>query len=329
LPLAGMAGRIRVGVVGVGYFGRFHVRHYAQHPDAELIAVVDIDKDAASKVAAEYGCQALTEHRQLIGLVDAVSIATPTPHHAGIAGELLAAGVDILVEKPMTHDVQSAAALVKAAAQHRRILQVGHIERFSSCYRALQGLVSKPLYVESNRIAPWRERGTDVDVILDLMIHDIDIIRGLVGSPVATVDAVGTSVFSGKPDLANARITFESGCVANITASRVSHKTQRTMRIFQPHSYLVCDFGSSRIFSYFVGDTAGPMDPAAVTASTLDVPKGDSLANEIDEFLQCIRGGRHAVVNGRDGQEAIEIASRINQSIHQHHQAISKAGALR
>lgn len=324
-----MASCIRVGVVGVGHFGRYHVRQYARHPDAELIAVADVDRAAAHKLAAEYGCKAFTDHRQLIGMVDAVSIATPTPHHAEIAGELLAAGVDVLVEKPMTHDVASATALVRTAAQHRRVLQVGHIERFSSCFRALRGLVSTPLYVESNRIAPWQQRGTDVDVVLDLMIHDIDIIRGLVGSPVVTVDAVGASVFSGKPDLANARITFEFGCVANITASRVSHKTERSMRIFQSSGYLVCDFNSSRIFSYSVNGAAGPQEPAAVAASTLDVPKEDSLANEIDEFLQCIRNGKQPAVNGRDGQEAIEIASRITSSIRQHHKAIGKASASR
>jgi predicted dehydrogenase len=319
-----MASRIRVGVVGVGHFGRNHVRQYARHPDAKLIAVADVDRSAAREVAAEYGCNAFADHRQLIGMVDAISIVTPTPHHAEIAGELLAAGIDILVEKPMTHDAASAAQLVETAERHRRVLQVGHIERFSSCFRALRELVSTPLYVECNRIAPWKQRGTDVDVVLDLMIHDIDLIRGLAGSPVATVHAVGASVFSGKPDLANARITFESGCVANITASRVSHKTERSLRIFQPSGYLVCDFGSSRIFSYAVDGTTVAQKPTAVIARTLDVPKEDSLANEIDEFLQCIRNGKQPAVNGRDGQEAIEIASRINLSIRQHHQLIDE-----
>ena len=236
----------------------------------------------------------------------------------------------MLVEKPMTHDQESAAALIRTVERSGRILQVGHIERFSPCFRALRDLVTRPLYMECNRISPWRVRGSDVDVVFDLMIHDIDLIQGLVRSPAKMVHAVGTSVISDKIDLANARIAFASGCVANITASRVSHKTERSLRIFQPGSYLVCDFGKSRIFSH-TAEAADESDaaeaPASIAASTLDVPKGDSLANEIDEFLQCVMSKRKPTVDGHAGQDAIEIASRIKQSIEEHQRLVGLSAA--
>ena len=189
-----MTRRIRVGVVGVGYFGRFHAAHYSRHPRAHLVAVAATNRTVAETVAREFGCLAVRAHRQIIGRVDAVSIAVPTPEHHAIASELMAAGIDILIEKPMTHDLASAADLIAMSDRLDRVLQVGHIERFSGCFRALRELVTRPLYVESYRISPWRERGAEVDVVFDLMIHDIDMIIGLVRSPVTSVHAVGTSV---------------------------------------------------------------------------------------------------------------------------------------
>lgn len=318
-----MGRRIRVGVVGVGYFGRFHAAHYARHPRADLVAIADVARTAAEAVAQQHGCAAVTDYRDLVGLVDAVSVAVPTPEHFAVANELMAAGIDVLVEKPMTHDLASAEALAAASERHQRILQVGHIERFSACFRALRGLVKQPLYIECYRISPWRERGAEVDVVFDLMIHDIDLILGLAGSPLSSVDAVGTSVFSTRVDLANARIAFESGCVATVTASRVSHKTERSLRIFQPSGYLVCDFAASRIISFTAGAVAGDAT-AAIATTALDVPVEDNLANEIDEFLTSVATRRRPTVDGRVGQEAIEVASRINQSIARHHKRVKR-----
>lgn len=321
-----MAKRLRVGVVGVGYFGRFHAAHYARHPRAQLVAVADIDKPAADEVAHQHGCMSVSDYRQLIDHVDAVSIAVPTPEHFAVASELMAAGIDVLIEKPMTHDLESAAELLNVADRLGRVLQVGHIERFSACFRALRGLVTQPVYIESHRISPWRERGADVDVVFDLMIHDIDMILGLVGSPVTAVHAVGTSVFSQKVDLANARLAFASGCVATVTASRVSHKTERSLRIFQPSGYLLCDFGASRIIKTVAQGGAPTESVPAVASTSLDVPTEDSLANEIDEFITCVESRERPTVDGRVGQEAIEVASRINNSILDHHALIDRNG---
>lgn len=211
-----MADQVRVAVIGVGYFGRFHAKHYAAAPRAHLVAVADVDEARARAVATEVGCDSAGDFRCLFGRVDAVSLAVPTPQHYEIAKACLEAGIDVLVEKPLSDTVASADALADLAEARGRILQVGHIERYSGGFRALAELVTRPLYIESYRVSPWRERGSEVDVILDLMIHDIDIVMGLVAAPVTKVEAVGAPVLSGTSDLANARIVFESGCVANI-----------------------------------------------------------------------------------------------------------------
>ena len=322
-----MTKRVRVAVVGVGYFGRFHAKHYAANPNAELVAVADTDAGTGRAVAREFGCEAVADYRQLIGRIDAASIAAPTPEHFGIARDLMAAGVHVLIEKPMTDDLTEARKLADLAAKHKRVLQVGHIERFSACYRALSELVKRPLYIESNRIAPWRERGTAVDVIFDLMIHDIDIIMGLVGSSIVSVSAAGTPLFSSSVDLASARVSFASGCIANVTASRVSHKTERSMRVFQPNGYHVCDFVKSRIFSYSVRGDMAKTGAAAIARQNLIVPKEDSLANEIDEFLECVRNGRGPAVDAQAGCEAVRVASMIHDSIREHRERIAAAQA--
>jgi len=310
--------RLRVAVVGAGHFGRFHARHYAQNENAELVAVVDTDKEVADSLARELGCVALYDHRELKGRVSAASVVVPTFQHYAVASELHENGIDTLVEKPLTNNIASAEALTSSAANAGLILQVGHIERFSSCFRALAGKVHKPLYFESHRIAPWNERNLDVDVIFDLMIHDIDIIIGLAGSPVVDVSAVGTRLFSDKVDLANARITFDSGCVANITASRVSHKIERSLRVFQPRSYVVCDFVAHRILSFEIAGEIGKLDAEAIASEIIDVPREDSLANEINEFLYCVRHRARPKVDGQAGLEAVKIAQQVNDSIRRH-----------
>jgi predicted dehydrogenase len=313
-----MPKRIRTAVVGAGYFGRFHANHYARNPRAELVAVVDADEARAKEVAAEFGAEAAFDYRDILGRVDAVSVAVPTPRHADVAHTLLEAGIHLLIEKPITDSVASARAITDLADARKLVLQVGHIERFSSAYRTLAALVSEPLYFESYRIAPWKKRGIEVDVVLDLMIHDIDMIMGLVGSPVTSVHAVGTPVLAKNIDLANARITFESGCVANVTASRVSYKTERRMRVFANNHYVNCDLGTGKIFGYRLRGNPMTEGLSAIATETLEIPKQDSLANEIDAFLDCIVNGNKPLVDGRAGSEALRVASMINESIVEH-----------
>jgi predicted dehydrogenase len=312
---------IRVAVVGVGYFGRFHAKHYTANPEANLVAVVDANAARAEEVAAEFGCESTQDYRSLIGRVDAVSIATATPAHFEVAKDLIEAGLHVFVEKPLTDSVETASALADLAETHGRVLQVGHVERYSAAFRALSERVERPLYIESYRIAPWRERGVEVDVILDLMIHDIDIVMGLVGSPVTNVEAVGTPILSGTTDLANARVTFESGCVANITASRVSYKTERKVRVFQPKRYVICDMGQGRLFEYQLRGDPMVEGLAAIASDTVDIPKEDSLANEVAQFLDCVATGRRPKVDGRAGCEAVRVAGLINASIGAHREA--------
>ena len=310
--------RIKVAVVGAGHFGRFHCDQYSRNPRADLVAIIDADIARAGAVAAEFGGEPGQDYRSLIGRVEAVSIAVPTPYHFEVARELIDAGMHVLIEKPITDKLDDAHHLTRLAEEHKSVLQVGHIERFSSSYRALAKTITQPLYFECYRIAPWKERGIEVDVVLDLMIHDIDIVLGLAGSPVWKVDAVGTPILGKKIDMANARITFESGCVANVTASRVSYKTERRLRVFQRQSYIVCDLAEARIFAYHLRGDPAVLGIGAIATESYDIPKENSLANEIEEFLDCIATGRNPVVDGRAGSEALRVASMINDSIEDH-----------
>ena len=310
-----MAERVRVAVVGSGYFGRFHANHYARNPRTELVAIVDTDGERAGAVAAEFGGEAASDYRSVIGKVDAASVAVPTPLHYQIARELIEAGIHVLVEKPITDSEESGRALTGLADARKTVLQVGHIERFSSAYRTLSKIIGEPLYFESYRIAPWKNRGVEVDVILDLMIHDIDMIIGLVASPVVQVDAVGTPVLGKRIDIGNARISFESGCIANVTASRVSYKTERRMRVFSRNQYLSCDLGEGRINGYRLQGDPTTQGLAAIATETYEIERQDSLANEIDAFVDCIVKGEKPLVDGRAGCEALRVASMINDSI--------------
>lgn len=310
-----MADKIRTAVVGTGYFGRFHANHYNKNPRAELVAVVDTDEARARVIADEFGAEPVTDLREIFGRVDAVSVAAPTPAHYAIARQAIEAGLHVLIEKPITDTVETANAITDLAEAKGIVLQVGHIERFSAAYRKLSEIITDPLYFESYRIAPWKERGIEVDVVLDLMIHDIDMIIGLVGSPVASVNAVGTPVLGRRIDLANARITFESGCVANVTASRVSYKTERRMRVFARNHYLSCNLGERRISGYRLRGDPMVDGLAAIEAENYEIPDEDSLGNEIDAFLDCIINGTKPMVDGRAGCEALRVASLINESI--------------
>jgi len=317
-----MADPVRTAVIGSGHFGRFHANHYSRNERAKLVAVVDTDAERARAVAAEFGAEPVADYRSILDKIDAASIAVPTPLHYDVAREVIEAGVHVLVEKPLTDSIETGNELVDLAEAKGTVLQVGHIERFSSAYRTLAEKISDPLYFESYRIAPWKKRGVEVDVVLDLMIHDIDMIIGLADSRVAQVDAVGTPVLGKSSDLANARITFESGCVANVTASRVSYKTERRMRVFARNQYLNCDLGEGRIFGYRLRGDPMVEGLRAIATETLEIEKQDSLANEIDAFLDCILTGTKPLVDGRAGCEALRVASLINDSIEEHLQKV-------
>jgi predicted dehydrogenase len=302
-------------VIGVGYLGRFHAQKYAALPASQLVAVADPNVDACQKVAAEVGCRAVADYREVLGEVDAVSIATPTPLHFPIAKECLERGIHVLVEKPITETLEEARALVTLAAQSDRILQVGHLERFNAAIMALEGVLKTPRFVESHRLAPFKERGTDVNVVLDLMIHDIDLIQTLVGAPIQSIDAVGTSVFSSGLDIANARLRFTNGCVANTTASRVSLKVERKIRLFQDDAYISIDL-QQKILTII----RKPPEGAAATLGQVSIEErnyeqGDALKLEIEAFLKSIQEGLPPVVSGQDGLRALETALRITELV--------------
>src|SRR5215469_9351030 len=306
---------ITAAVVGVGYLGRFHAQKYAQAAQCNLIAVVDARQEARDTVAAEVGARSIADYRELLGAVEAVSVVTPTPAHFSIARDFLESGAHVLVEKPITETLQEARELIELAARRGRILQVGHLERFNAAILAAEPHLRAPRFVECHRLAPYRERGTDVNVVLDLMIHDIDIVQTIVGAPIASIDAVGTPVFSEEIDIANARLRFANGCVANATASRVSMKTERKLRIFEDDAYLSLDL-QQKILTLIrkrpPGESSGPL-PVSIEEQSLE--PGDALKAEIESFLECIRTGRAPVVTGAAGLMALETAMRITEQV--------------
>lgn len=307
--------KITAAVIGVGYLGRFHAQKYAQAEQCHLVAVVDARQEARDAVAAEAGARPLADYRELLGTVEAVSVVTPTPAHFAIARDFLESGAHVLVEKPITETPDEARQLIELAARRGRILQVGHLERFNSAILAAEPHLRAPRFVECHRLAPYRERGTDVNVVLDLMIHDIDIVQTIVGAPVRAIEAVGTPVFSEDIDIANARITFENGCVVNATASRVSLKTERKMRIFEDDAYLSLDL-QQKILTLIRKRAPGePPGPLPVTIEEQSLEPGDALRAEIDSFLGCIRDGRPPVVTGEAGLMALETAMRITEQV--------------
>jgi predicted dehydrogenase len=305
--------KIRAAVVGVGYLGRFHAQKYAQLPGCELVAVVDARAESREAVAKELGTRALADYRELLGQVDAISVVTPTPAHFAITRDFLSAGVHVLVEKPITETPAEARELIDLAQTRKCVLQVGHLERFNSTILAAEPHLTTPRFIECHRLAPYKERGTDVNVVLDLMIHDIDIVQTIVGAPIKSIDAIGTKVFSEEIDIANARIHFQNGCVANATASRVSFKTERKMRIFVDDAYLSLDL-HQKILTLIRKRAAPPGElPATLEEQSLD--PGDALKAEIESFLDCVRTGRSPVVGGEAGLRALETAMRITEQV--------------
>jgi predicted dehydrogenase len=306
---------VRTAVIGVGYLGRFHAQKYATLARSGLVAVVDADPATRDRVAAEVGCRAVADFRQILGEVDAVSIATPTPAHYDIARECLAHGVHVLVEKPITKTIEEARSLIKVAESRGCILQVGHLERFNPAIRALGGTLGTPRFVESHRLAPFKERGTDVNVVLDLMIHDIDLIQSLVRAPIVSIDAVGTSVFSAGLDIANARIRYANGCVANTTASRISMKMERKLRLFQDDAYVSIDLQQKVLTVVRKPPEGSGAALGQVSIEERSYEQGDALRLEIEAFLEAVCGESPPVVTGEDGLRALETALRITELV--------------
>jgi predicted dehydrogenase len=306
---------VRTAVIGVGYLGRFHAQKYAALDGVQLVGVVDTDAATRERVAAEVGCRAVADVGELLGAVDAVSIATPTPLHHPIARECLEHGVHVLVEKPITQTLDEARELIAIARTRGCVLQVGHLERFNAAVLALGAGLGKPRFVESSRLAPFRERGTDVNVVLDLMIHDIDLIQSLVGAPIESIDAVGASVFSAELDIANARIRYAGGCVANTTASRVSLKTERKLRMFMDDAYVSIDLQQKVLTIVRKPPQGSGAAPGQVSIEERSYEQGDALRMEIEAFVAAVRSGRAPPVTGEDGLQALDTALRITELV--------------
>ncbi len=304
---------IRTAVIGVGYLGKFHAQKYSQLKNSKLLAVVDKNFEIAKEVATSTGCTAITDYRELLGQVDAVSIAVPTDLHFDVAKEFLTHQSHVLVEKPITTTLEQADKLIALAKQNDRIIQVGHLERFNPAMVALEQQLTEPKFIESHRLAPYNPRGTEVNVVLDLMIHDIDIILDIVDSEVEKIEASGTAVLSQDIDIANARIVFKNGCVANVTASRASNKTDRKMRIFQNDAYLSVDFKNRELAIYRKGNTEMHPGIPNIDIQTYLYDKSDALLTEIDHFITSIKDGSSPKVTGHDGRRALQTAIQISQ----------------
>ncbi len=309
--------KLRCAVVGVGYLGKFHAEKYASLPETELVAVCDAHAETVKEVAGKLQTKALTSYQQLLGLVDAVSIVTPTQHHHAIAKFFLENGVHVLVEKPITTTVAEADDLIRTAEKHKMVLQVGHLERFNSVLNAIEKYIDSPRFIESIRLAPFKLRGTDVNVVLDLMIHDIDIIQYIVGSKITSIQANGANILSNQIDIANARITFENTCVANVTASRVSVKQVRKLRLFQPHSYISLDMQHKKVAIHYKGKNEMFPGIPEIISEEHAFEYGDSLMEEIKAFVMSIREKKPVLVTGQDGKMALATAIQITDIVRQ------------
>jgi predicted dehydrogenase len=304
---------IRVGVIGVGYLGQFHAEKYAKLDGVELVGVVDIDRSRAREIAKRNETAAYYHHGDLFGKVQAVSIAVPTALHYAIAKDCLLQGLDVLVEKPLSGSLEEADELIALAQSGHRVLQVGHLERFSGPMLAVKGLVKNPLFVESHRLGLFTKRGTDVDVVLDLMIHDLDILLSWVDSKVSEIHAVGIPILTHHIDIANARIEFENGCIANLTASRVSREKTRRIRLFQPSGYLSLDFLAQRVS--MTKKVLSAQGLPEIVTEEVPVERVDPLEMEIRSFVESVRERKEASVSGRDGRRALDVAHQIVRKI--------------
>jgi predicted dehydrogenase len=306
---------MKAAVIGVGYLGRFHAQKYASIDGVDLIGVCDANAEQAQKVAQELNTVAYTDYKELIDKVDLVSIVVPTQLHFEVAKEFLQKGIHILLEKPITTTVAQADELIEIAKKNKAILQVGHLERFNPALMALSDKLDKPIFIEVSRLAVFNPRGADVNVILDLMIHDIDIIHSLLGSPIKKIDTLGIKVLTNEIDMCNARLEFENGCVANVSASRVTSKAERKMRIFQQDSYMTIDFQEKTLAVYIKDKTIDVPTQDAIQSKTLSFDNADALMDEIVSFIATIKAGGKPVVSGEDGRDALLTALTITDKI--------------
>jgi predicted dehydrogenase len=297
---------VKVGVIGVGYLGQHHARIYSELKEAELVGVVDIDKTKADMFAEKYRCESYTDYRDILHKVEALSIVTPTISHFDIALDCLKAGRDILVEKPITVSIDEADKLIKNA--NDCIIQVGHLERYNPAILAVSDMINEPVFIESERFSPFLGRGTDVDVTLDLMIHDIDIILRLISCPIKEMKAVGAKVLTDKIDVAKAWLEFENGCTALATVSRLSPEKQRKLKIFQKDTYISIDYQTPEIKRYFRNE--GGIE------SEIKIPEHkEPLKEELIDFVRCVKERRRPLVSAVEGREALKVVLEISNII--------------
>ncbi len=310
---------MKVGVIGVGYLGKFHAQKYAAMDEIELVGVADIDPVAAESVAKANNCVAFSDYRQLLQEVDAVSVVVPTSYHHEVALDCIEAGVDMLMEKPITSTIEQADDIIAKAADRGLILQVGHLERFNPAVQAMEPSLTKPIFIESQRISTFKNRGVDVDVVLDLMIHDIDIILNIIKSPLETIHTVGAPVVTDFTDIANARLIFENGATANVTVSRISRTNTRLMRIFQPGALVHVDFAKRKVMT--VNLQKGEFQENGMPKQDVVVrsfPEGDALNSEIIHFVENVRNRTRPLVSGEEGRRALNVALQVIEQIGEH-----------
>lgn len=310
----------RVALIGAGQFGANHARVIQQSEHATLAAIVDVDRARAEALAAQHGgCPVYTDAREIAGVADAAIVAVPTSAHAGVGCALIEAGLDVLIEKPMAADVISADRLIAAAAARSRILQIGHLERFNPAVLALEAAATLPLFFEIHRMNLFSPRSLDVDVVLDLMIHDLDIVLALVPNELEDIRAAGVSILSSKVDIANVRLQFAGGCVANLTASRVSTERVRKLRLFQPHQYISLDYSKQEAVSFTVGGDR------QISFARLESMKDEPLRLQFEAFLECVRTRARPRVDGARGRRTLEAALAIVDKIEAHHQVVERS----
>jgi len=301
-----MTNKLKVAVIGAGHLGSRHAKDYRRLNNVELVGLCDTEKEKAVSVARMYNTAAYTDYHDLLDKVSAVSIAVPTSLHHKISKTFLEGGVHVLVEKPITKTLQEADELIDIAKHKNLVLQVGHIERFNSAILALENVLSEPRFIEGHRLGPFTKRGTDVGVVLDLMIHDIDIILSLINSKVKEIQAVGINVLTNHEDIANVRLTFQSGAICNLTASRVTNKQTRKIRIFQENSYISLDYIKQKVLIY-------KKEHDKIIYKTLKVKKGEPLKKELESFVDCVINKKAPLISGVEGREALKVALQINE----------------
>jgi predicted dehydrogenase len=306
---------LRAAVVGAGRLGSLHARKYAAIAGIKLAYVVDLDPARAASVASELSSAPLADYRLLAGKVDLVTVASPGVTHHEIASAMLKSGIDVLLEKPMAETLAQAHELADLASASGRILQIGHLERFNPAVVHLHSIVKNPRFVECHRLAPFTERGTDVDVVLDLMVHDLDVIMSVAPSEVASLEAIGVAILTDRIDLANARIRFQSGLIANLVTSRVSARRERKIRFFQPDAYISVDYEARSIQLYRKTPPARGANFPTISAEQIDLGEGDPLADEVNAFVESVRRRSKPAVSADDGLRVMELSERIKEAM--------------